>query len=144
MLVGNTVTIDELRLKLESDPIFVKLLAKKFVVLGDSILAMSIELCGDKNSLVEIFSRFPHTETAFYKAVEEQSSLESKHLLDQAIAGALRQLNDVVTERKTAEVRDLISASRAVLAYGARGSGESAPKDPLENLYDDIMGKRGP
>jgi hypothetical protein len=135
------LTQDELRLKFE-DPAFIKLLAKKYVVLGDSILEMSIELCGDKNAIISLFSQIPDHEIAFYKAVEEQSTLESTRLLDQAIAGALRQLNDVVTERKEAEVRDLISASRAVLAYSTRGSDKSAPKDPLDDLYDDLMGKK--
>jgi len=141
--VANVITIEELKLKLESDATLVKLLAKKFVVLGDSILEISIELCGDKNALVDVFSRFPDLENAFYKAVEEQSTLESDRLLNQAVAGALRRLNDVVTEKKTdVEVRDLISASRAVLAYSVRGSNRpDLPKDPLDTLYDDIMGK---
>lgn len=139
-IVTNCLTPGELIEKLKEES-FLRYIAKKHIVLGDSILEISMELCGDKNTFIQVFVEHPELENAFYAAVEKQSNEETERLKFQAVAGAMRKLCGIVNDRSyDADAKDTIAASRAILAYSTpRTRGKSSPDEEAEDLYQNLV-----
>lgn len=133
----------ELTTRLETDPTFVLLLAKKMIILNLSLGDLSVTLPGgaDRSLLLEVFVLRPDLQKVFYDKVTSVAEEEADLIQRRSVPNALQRLADIVApstgEVNQADVKDIIAASRAILQFsdnrGRKSSNE--PGDPLDDIY---------
>ena len=125
----------DFKLRADEEPLFLRYLAKKFVAQGDSLKDISLSFSDDLDFMVKVFIVYPPIEDKFYTYVKELSETEADKIQPQAVAGAMRQLNDILTGKtQGVETKDIISCAKAMLVYAGSGRKKDGPIDPLEEI----------
>jgi hypothetical protein len=127
------------------NPVYLDFLVKKYVSQGDSLDLISAEISEDRNLIVKAFLVEPTLETKFFEAVDSLSMTESDKIKAQAIPAALRQLNDLICARTKGDLKDMVTASRAILAYDMAKRRGTEKDDPFEEMFKESQRlKNGP
>ena len=140
------MNLSELILKLETDTNFTLLLAKKMVILNETVASLALTLPGggERSLLLEAFVLRPDLQKTFYEQVTKVAEEEAELARTLATPNALRLLAEIISDTSDrSDTKDKINASRAILSYSnSKVNKPGAPIDPLDDLYNFVT--KGP